>query len=99
VLKIAGNIWARTGQTYPMNGLSSYGTAYTPSARSFSTSILKKSITMKLSIEKLREVSPKLKDLPDEVVEKIRDDMDKLADVLFDMWLEKKNKGKQNDVV
>jgi len=53
----------------------------------------------KLSIEKLREVDPKLRDLPDAEVEKIRDEMDKLADFLFDLWLKKKNKNKQDDMV
>jgi hypothetical protein len=54
---------------------------------------------MKLSIERLRDVDPKLRDLPDAEVEKIRDQMDDLAHFLFDLWLKKKNENKQDDVV
>ena len=46
---------------------------------------------MKLSIEESREADPKLRNLPDDVVEKMRDDMDRIADILFDLWLKKKN--------
>jgi hypothetical protein len=48
-----------------------------------------------LSIERLREAQPKLKDWSDGDVEKLRDNLDALADILFDRWLEKRNKEKQ----
>lgn len=45
-----------------------------------------------LSIEQLREKLPnKGKDLTDEQVTKLRDDMDQLAGIMFDMWLKKRN--------
>jgi hypothetical protein len=47
-----------------------------------------------LSIEQLREVQPNLKNWPDDEVEKLRDNLDVLADIIFDQWLEKRNKEK-----
>lgn len=49
-----------------------------------------------LSIEEIRDKLPdKGKDLSDEQVKKIRDDMNQLAEIIFDKWLAERNEAKK----
>lgn len=48
-----------------------------------------------LSLDEIRKtLPPECKDWSDERVKKLSDQMDQLADVLFDMWLAEQNKEK-----
>lgn len=50
-----------------------------------------------ITIEELRKTLPeKYKNLSDEEVTKLRNTLDGLANVLFDMWLKKKNQNAIN---
>jgi hypothetical protein len=50
-----------------------------------------------LSIEEFKKTLPdKYKDLPEEKITKLRDDLDKFANLFFDRWLRKKNEKKEN---
>jgi hypothetical protein len=47
-----------------------------------------------LTIEQCREIDPRLKNLPDELVEKIRDSLYALGQLAFDEWVEDRNVSK-----
>ena len=50
-----------------------------------------------LTIQQIRDTLPdKGKDLSDEEVKELSDDMYKLADIIFDMWLADRNKKKSD---
>ena len=48
-----------------------------------------------ISLEKLREIDPELKNLSDEEIIKIRDKFYELGEFMFDVWLKEKNKLKK----
>lgn len=49
-----------------------------------------------LSIEKCRELIPNSDKYPDEYIERVRDDTHALVELIFDVWLERRNK-ERND--
>lgn len=51
-----------------------------------------------LSIERLREIQPELKDWSDEDVTKLRDKLDAFVDIIFTRWVQKVNEGKGDAV-
>ena len=47
-----------------------------------------------LSLEQCREIDPRLRDLPDELVEEIRDKLYALGQLAFDEWTEEQDVSK-----
>lgn len=50
-----------------------------------------------LTIEEFKETLPSDNTLTEEEILKLRNDMDKLAEIMFNMWLRDRNKTKENN--